>query len=242
MVTEAIVLAGGLGTRLRSVVADLPKAMAPIAGRPFLAYLLEYLESQGIQRVVLAVGYRSQAIRDWFGDRYRSLELVYSLEQEPLGTGGGLRQALPHIRGTCAFALNGDTFIRVDCGRMARLWEQHSNSGVPGNSVMVALRRIEDAGRYGAVQVVGGSIVGFAARGIQGPGLINAGCYLVARDIFERYPMPAKFSWEADFLEVRATEILPLAFETEAAFIDIGIPEALEEAQTLIPRWLSTVA
>ena len=237
MVTEAIVLAGGLGTRLRSVVPDAPKAMAPIAGQPFLAYLLQFLEAQGIARVVLAVGYRNQAIRDFFGTRYQGLQLVYSVEEEPLGTGGALLQALPSVDGRYAFMLNGDTFLRLQYRAMADKLEQQ-----PDAELVVALRHVADAHRYGGAVVVGGRIRGFTAQGTQGPGLINAGCYLVARDIFQRYPMPPKFSWEADFLEARSSEIRPIAFECDAPFIDIGIPEALEQAQTLIPEWLSTPA
>ena len=239
MVTEAIVLAGGLGTRLRSVVTDIPKAMAPIAGRPFLAYLLQFLEAQGIARVILAVGYRQEAIGGFFGSRYQGLELLYSVEGEPLGTGGALQQALPHVDGAYSFVLNGDTFLRLNYQEMVAKLEQQ-----PDAPLVVALRRVPDASRYGAAVVARGRIQGFTARGSEGPGLINAGCYLVARNIFERYPMPAerKFSFEANFLEARVAEVRPTAFECDAPFIDIGIPEALAEAQTLIPDWLGTMA
>jgi D-glycero-alpha-D-manno-heptose 1-phosphate guanylyltransferase len=242
VVTEAIVLAGGLGTRLRSVVSDIPKAMAPIAGQPFLAYLLQFLEAQGIARVVLAVGYRNDAIRGFFGSRYQGLKLVYSVEDEPLGTGGALLRALPHIDGAYSFVLNGDTFLRLNYPAMAAKLEPHKHERPPDTQLVVALRQVPDATRYGAAVVVEGRIEGFAARGTPGPGLINGGCYLLARDIFERYPMPPKFSWEADFLEARVTEVRPLAFECDAPFIDIGIPEALKAAQTLIPEWLGSVA
>lgn len=233
MATEAIVLAGGLGTRLRSAVSDLPKAMAPIAGQPFLAYLLRFLELQGIERVVLAVGYRREAIRDWFGSRYRTLELVYSIEEQPLGTGGALLRALEHISGALAYVLNGDTFLHLNYQALSQALE-----AAPDASLAVALRRIADAGCYGAALVAEGRIHGFRARGSNAPGLINAGCYLVARNIFERYSMPATFSWETDFLEPRAAELRPVAVECEAPFIDIGVPEAFERAQTLIPEWL----
>ena len=237
MATEAIVLAGGLGTRLRGAVPELPKSMAPIAGQPFLAYLLQFLETQGITRVVLAVGYRHEAIRAWFGARYRSLDLAYSVEEEPLGTGGALLKALPEVEGDFAFALNGDTFLRLRYGALTQTLERH-----PGTRLAVALRRIEDASRYGAAIVRDGRVKGFTARGSRAPGLINAGCYLMARDIFQRYPMPAKFSWETDFLEPRAAEIRPVAVECDAPFIDIGIPEAFEQAQTLIPEWIGALA
>jgi D-glycero-alpha-D-manno-heptose 1-phosphate guanylyltransferase len=228
------VLAGGLGTRLRSVVSDVSKVMAPVAGQPFLAYLLQFLEAQGIARVVLAVGYRNETIRGSFGARYLGLELVYSVEEEPLGTGGALLRALPHIDGAYSFVLNGDTFLRLNYQAMAATLDRQ-----PDTPLVVALRHVPDAARYGAAVVVEGRIEGFAARGTSGPGLINAGSYLVSRDIFERYPMPAKFSWEADFLQTRAREILPMGFECDVPFIDIGIPEALLEAQTLIPGWVS---
>jgi D-glycero-alpha-D-manno-heptose 1-phosphate guanylyltransferase len=235
VVTEAIILAGGLGTRLRSVVSDLPKAMAPIAGQPFLTYLLQFLEANGVRRVVLAVGYRSEPIRDFFGYKYGDLEIVYSVEEEPLGTGGALQQALPHIEGRLAFVLNGDTFLRLDYKAMASVLELQ-----PEAPLVVALRPVADASRYGAAVVSGGRIRGFSARGLPGPGLINGGCYLVTQDIFRRYPMPPKFSWEEDFLQARASEVLPIAFQCDVPFIDIGIPEALEEAQTLIPAWVNT--
>lgn len=234
--TEAIVLAGGLGTRLRSVVSDLPKAMAPIAGQPFLGYLLQFLKAQGMARVVLAVGYRSEMIRDSFGSRYQGVDLVYSVEDSPLGTGGALQQALPAIEGGFAFVLNGDTFLRLNYSTMTQALGSR-----PDASLAVALRHVPDVSRYGAALVSDGRIQGFAARGSHGPGLINAGVYLVARDLFQRYPMPAKFSWEADFLEARAAEVRPIAVECDAPFIDIGIPEAFEQAQTLVPEWLSTL-
>jgi D-glycero-alpha-D-manno-heptose 1-phosphate guanylyltransferase len=237
VVAEAIVLAGGLGTRLRSVVSDVPKAMAPVAGRPFLAYLLRFLETQGIHRVVLAVGFKNELIRAAFGSRYEGVDLVYSVEQEPLGTGGALRRALPHIEGKYTFVFNGDTFLRLDCRAMVAALDNN-----PQALLMVALRQVADAGRFGAAVVANGRIQGFTARGADGPGLINAGCYLVARDLFQRYPMPEKFSWEADFFQARAAEVAPVAFVCDAPFIDIGIPEALEEAQTLIPKWLATTA
>ena len=233
MVTEAIVLVGGLGTRIRSVVSAVPKPMAPVAGQPFLTYLLQFLEAQGIQRVVLAAGYKNEAIRDFFGSRYQSLQLAYSIEEEPLGTGGGLRKAMPLVEGAHAFVLNGDTFLRLDYRAMAQTLDHQ-----PDAQVVVALRRIDDASRYGAAVVVGGKIQGFTARGAQGPGLINAGSYLVARDIFQRFPMPSKFSWEQDFLQARIREVAPIAFECDVPFIDIGVPEAFAEAQTLIPAWV----
>jgi D-glycero-alpha-D-manno-heptose 1-phosphate guanylyltransferase len=237
VVTEAIILAGGLGTRLSSVLPDLPKPMAPIAGRPFLSYLIEFLRTCGILRVVLSVGYRNEAICRFFGSSYAGLKLVYSVEEEPLGTGGALLRSLPCIQEQHAFVLNGDTFLRLDYTGMAASLKDN-----PGAHLAVALRHVADAARYGRAVVARGRIQGFEARGAAGPGLINAGCYLIARDIFDRFPMPPKFSWEKEFLEPRSNEVQPVAFLSDAPFIDIGIPEALQEAQTLIPAWLNTNA
>ena len=233
MVTEAIILAGGLGTRLRSAVPELPKAMAPIAGQPFLSYLLRFLEANGLRRIVLATGYRNEAIRGFFGDQYGKLEIVYSVEDEPLGTGGALLRALPFIEEEFAFVVNGDTFLRLDYQEMASVGTRY-----PGAQVVVALRHVQDAARYGSAVVVDDRIQGFQARGTAGPGLINGGCYLVRRDLFANYSTPAKFSWEADFLEARAAALQPIAFRCDAPFIDIGVPEAFEQAQTLIPSWI----
>jgi D-glycero-alpha-D-manno-heptose 1-phosphate guanylyltransferase len=232
VVTEAIVLAGGLGTRLRSAVSDVPKPMAPVAGQPFLMYLLRFLEMNGIHHVLLAVGYRHEAIREVFGSHLGSLKLTYSVEVEPLGTGGALRQALERVQGSFVFVLNGDTFLRLNYQRMASVLQLY-----PGARLVVALRRIGDASRYGTAVVAHGRIESFAARGTPGGALINAGSYLVARDIFDHYPAPSKFSWEDDFLQPYASQIRPIAFECDEPFIDIGIPEALKQAQTLIPKW-----
>lgn len=237
MVTEAIILAGGLGTRLRSVVSDLPKSMAPIAGQPFLAYLLQLVETNGVSRVVLAVGYRSEAIREYFGTRYGNLKLYYSVEKEPLGTGGALRQALEQTQGPFAFVLNGDTFLQLDYQRFGALLERD-----PAAKMAIALRRIGDASRYGAALLLDGRIEEFSARGTRGGGLINAGSYVVVRELFSDHALPASFSLERDFIEPFAPNFKPIAFECTASFIDIGVPEALEAAQTLIPRWVSESA
>ena len=233
MVTEAIILAGGLGSRLRTAVPELPKAMAPIAGKPFLSYLLRLLETSGIRRVVLACGYKSDAICSFFGSGHGKLQVDYSIEDEPLGTGGAIARAIPRIEGASAFVVNGDTLLRVDYQAMTSALSSH-----PGAQLVVALRPVPDASRYGSAVVVGDRIQSFNTRGTAGPGLINGGCYLLNRSLFDRYPMPSKFSWEEDFLQVQTHALQPIAFQCDASFIDIGVPEAFEQAQTLIPAWV----
>ncbi|MBI1192380.1 MAG: NTP transferase domain-containing protein, partial [Bacteroidetes bacterium] len=196
MPREAVVLAGGFGTRLRSVVADLPKPMAPVRGRPFLAYVLDELLNQGIMRVVLAVGYKAEAIRDYFGDNYNGLELVYSVEEEPLGTGGGIRQAVGLCHAESVFVLNGDTYFRVS-------FEHLFNRFAASDSLLtIALKQMRDFDRYGTVLVNdAGVITGFREKRPMALGLINGGVYLMRTSLFALKPLPERFSFEQEILE-----------------------------------------
>jgi D-glycero-alpha-D-manno-heptose 1-phosphate guanylyltransferase len=225
---EAVVLAGGLGTRLRPVVADLPKPLAPIAGRPFLHWLLEGFARQGIARAVLAVGYRAEAIRAALGARFAGIELVYAVEETPLGTGGAIWAAL----GLCAEArvvvANGDSWIGASLAALA--------AAAPAADLVLTVRPVPDRARYGAVVVEGDRVLGMAEKGGEGPGLVNAGLYLMRRDLPARRPMPASFSVEHDVL-ARPAGLDIRALVTEAPFIDIGTPEDYAAAQGLIPEW-----
>ncbi len=225
---EAIILAGGLGTRLKSVVADLPKPMAPINGRPFLAILLDTLSDAGFTAVTLAVGYRSEAIRDCFGDRYRSLRLSYSVETEPLGTGGAMRQALARTTAPHVFVVNGDTYLQLDYQAMLAA---HLDADA---SLTVAVCSVPDAGRYGALEIERKHIQGVFEKGRSGPGVINGGVYLLSRDLFECYSLSSIFSFETDLLMPHVSELRPLAFETTGVFIDIGVPEDYSRAQGVL--------
>jgi D-glycero-alpha-D-manno-heptose 1-phosphate guanylyltransferase len=220
---QAVVLAGGRGERLRSVVSEVPKPLAPVNGRPFLAHLLDRLERQGIDRVVLAVGYLQDQIVGAFGDRHGKLRIDYAIEDAPLGTGGGLRQALSMVDEFPAFALNGDTILELDYGAMRRAHD------AAGAKLTIALRRVHDASRYGAAVVEEGRLVRFESGGAAKPGLINAGVYLFAENLLAAEP--ERFSFERDFLEARAATLKPLAFETAGYFIDIGVPEDYARAQ-----------
>jgi D-glycero-alpha-D-manno-heptose 1-phosphate guanylyltransferase len=228
---EAVILAGGLGTRLRGVVDDVPKPMAPIAGRPFLEWLLDAAFEQGIRRAILSVGYRSDAIRNHFGDRYGGIELAYAVEEEPLGTGGALRRALGEVVGTAAYVLNGDTYQDLDYGTLAAARAQ-----VPDTSLAIALRFVPEASRFGRAVVEDGRLLAFRSGGSEGPGLINAGVYLASKGLFEGCRLPDPFSFERDFLEPRIDRLSPAVYVAEGRFIDIGVPASFREAQTLIPR------
>ncbi len=225
---EVIILAGGFGTRLQSVVPDLPKPMATIQGRPFLAILLDDLITAGFTSAILAVGYRYEAVRDYFGEKYKSLSLAYSIETEPLGTGGAISLALKQIAGPQCFVVNGDTFLELDYKAMLA---GHSEEK---SILTVAVLEVTDASRYGALDIEANRIRGFFEKGRSGPGIINGGVYLLSRDLFSRYNFPAAFSFETDLLMVHVHELRPLAFPTAGFFIDIGVPEDYLRAQNLL--------
>ena len=227
--TDVIVLAGGLGTRLKSVVPDLPKVMAPIAGQPFLTYLLSSLERQGFRRAILSVGYLADVVQNHFGDRIGKLHLAYSVEQQPLGTGGAIRAAARLASGDDIYAINGDTYASVDYGAMLA---QHRSMQ---NVLSVALMHVADTARYGAVEVVHSRIQSFTEKGRSGPGYINAGIYLLQRTMLED-GLPERFSFEQDALRLRMQELSPGAFLASGYFIDIGVPEDYARAQYELPR------
>src|SRR6185437_736988 len=222
---EAIILAGGLGTRLRPRVADRPKPMADISGKPFLAWLLDYLAGQGVTRAILAIGYRGEVIEGYFGARYAGLALRYVVEEAPLGTGGAIRLALAESREDPVWVVNGDTMLCLDYRAMGDAHQRR------GEAMTMALRRVADAGRYGAVELSGDRVTGFAARGAAGPGLINSGVYLVSPRLFYGHDLPRIFSFERDFLPVAAGAGRVAGFVTDGWFIDIGMPEDYDRAQ-----------
>ena len=223
---KAIVLAGGLGTRLAHVTNDIPKPMAPIGSRPFLEYLLDYLVEQGSEGAVLAVSYKWEMIQEHFGSVYRSMPLNYSVEDEPLGTGGAIRQALEFLTDNEVVVLNGDTLFRVDLKGMANI---HRSGGA---RLSIALKQVADSGRFGRVEVsTDGVIANFQEKSAGGPGWINGGVYMLNRDLFADFPMPARFSFEQDLDEPNVDRIQPRAFQSDAYFIDIEIPEDYQHAQ-----------
>lgn len=227
---QAIVLAGGLGTRLRSVVPDLPKPMAPVAGRPFLAHVLDALVEAGFEAVVLAVGYRHEAIREHFGHRYRGMPLLYSIESSPLGTGGAIRLAGTQVDADPVFVLNGDTYLALDYRAMHAA---HRSAGV---RLSVAVCEVPDVGRYGSVEVEAGRLVGFREKGRSGPGLINAGTYLLAAELVAQIPEDRPHAFEQELLVPQVATLRPLAFLTRGRFIDIGVPEDYARAQALFAQ------
>jgi len=229
---EAVILAGGLGTRLRPIISNIPKPMAPVAGRPFLSWLLRYLHTQGLRRVILSVGYQHDVITQYFGQRWCGLDIAYAIEKAPLGTGGGMANALRSAMELEVLTLNGDTFLRLDYSRLQNVLRSHSES-----LLSVALRRVPSAERFGCAEVADGIVRRFAANGRPGEAFINAGVYCVPSDLLARFSMPERFSFEDEFLATKVHQLLPAACISEDLFIDIGVPDSYAEAQTLLPQW-----
>lgn len=224
---RALVLAGGLGTRLREAVPDLPKCLAPVAGRPFIDFILDRLVAQGCAAVVLAVSHLREAIMAHVGDHWRDMPVTYAIETSPLGTGGAIRHALRQVPDVPTLVLNGDTWLELDYRAML------AAHAVSGAAITMAVVPVPDTARYGAVEITGGRIVGFHEKGRSGPGSINGGAYVLAPSVFASAALPETFSFENDFLRPHLPTLRPLAFEAAGAFIDIGVPESWREAQAL---------
>jgi D-glycero-alpha-D-manno-heptose 1-phosphate guanylyltransferase len=224
---EAIVLAGGLGTRLRQVVPDLPKPMAPVAGRPFLEILLSMLAQKGFNRVVLSLGYMSEKIIAHFGDNYRGMQLVHEVELQALGTGGAIRAALARCEADHVFIFNGDTYLDLEVAALERLWQA-------GRHPLIVVRQVPDTARFGKVEMCDGRINAFLEKGRTGPGLINAGCYVLPKTALDGFALGQAFSLETEFFIKHLQKIRIDGFVTHGRFIDIGVPDDYALAQTAL--------
>ncbi len=223
---EAIILAGGQGTRLRSEVADIPKSMAPIYGKPFLEYQMEYLYTQGVRSVVMSVGYLAEYIIDHFGAEYRDMTITYAIEKEPLGTGGAIAYAMEYIQEEDAIIVNGDSLFEVD---IAEMMSQHKNNRA---DVSIALKPMQDFDRYGIVQTdESGRVTDFKEKQFAQKGNINGGLYIFSKNIWDGTSLSSKFSLENDFFTPYIKDKKFYAYISEAYFLDIGIPEDYYRAQ-----------
>lgn len=227
---EAIILAGGAGNRLRSVVSDRPKPMADIHGRPFLEYLFDYLKKEGITRLVLSVGYLSHTIEDHFKDSYLGMDIIYAREEVPLGTGGGIKNALRFTMSDSVFIINGDTYFPV---KLQNLEDKYLATGA---EMVMALYKVSDPERYGTLSISEeGKILDFGEKTqVKGEALINGGIYLASKELFNGRDLPAKFSLEQDLLGRSADSIKLYGIVCREMFIDIGIPESYREAKHLL--------
>lgn len=219
---EAIILAGGLGTRLRPCVDNLPKPLAPIGGKPFLRYLLDYLYANGVTRAVISTGYLAEAVEEFIGKSHRGMVVDYCREDSPLGTGGAIKKALAMCREDCVLALNGDSYFNVDLFEMKAF---HEASGCP---LTLAAKEVECAERSGFLTCENGRLSGFREKGVKASGLINGGVYFMKRNLLDGIA-EEKFSFEKQILE---SGMFPVGvYESGGYFIDIGIPENYKKAQ-----------
>jgi D-glycero-alpha-D-manno-heptose 1-phosphate guanylyltransferase len=219
------ILAGGLGTRLRSVVNNVPKVMAPINGAPFFNYLLDGLIVQGARGALLCTGFEGEQIRAYYSDNYRSLGLTYSNEEQPLGTAGALRRCIAKIQSDHVLVINGDTFCDANLNEFVS-WHHHTAS-----KASILLVRKEDGSRFGSVETDKvGNIVQFHEKSKQSCGYVSAGIYLLDRAIVENIPDGQQISMEYEVLP-KLIGIGLCGYKTKSSFIDIGTPESYRMAQ-----------
>lgn len=222
----AAILAGGLGTRLRSRIADRPKVLALVRGRPYLAYLLEQLAYDGIRHVVLLTGYLADQVRSVFGDHYAGLSLTYSCEPSPLGTAGALRLALPYLSSSTILLLNGDSYCAVS---LPDYWSFHCRQAADFSLVLTP---VEDCSRYGRVKFgLDGRVQRFEEKSqAQGAGWVNAGIYLVNRSLIQEIPPDVPVSLERDMCPMWTADRRCFGFASQGRFLDIGTPESYSQA------------
>jgi NDP-sugar pyrophosphorylase family protein len=221
------ILAGGLGTRLRPVVADRPKVLAPVRGRPYLTYLLDALAAAGVREVVLLTGYQAERVRDAFGDQYDGVNLLYSVERTPLGTAGAIRHALPLLSSPTVLVLNGDSFCAVNLTAFCR---SHCRRRADVSLVLV---RAANAARFGRVRTKpDGRLQRFEEKQeVAGPGWINAGVYLMERPLIAAIPPRRPASLERELFPEWIARCHCFGFRSRGRFLDVGTPETYAEAE-----------
>ena len=226
MINEVIILAGGLGTRLRSAVPDLPKCMAPVGGEPFLAQVISYCRRQGITRFVFSLGYKHEIIEDYLRRKFSDLDYTCSVEEEPLGTGGAILLSTALVRSKNVIVLNGDTLFSVDINTLSSYHESRKSA------CTLSLKTMINSDRYGVVETdPSGKITSFKEKKWYSASNINGGVYALNVEIFAALPFNPIFSFEKDFLEKYYSEIDMYALVQDGYFIDIGIPEDYARAQ-----------
>jgi D-glycero-alpha-D-manno-heptose 1-phosphate guanylyltransferase len=225
-IKEAIILAGGLGTRLRSAVPDLPKCMAPINGKPFLSFLIDYFQQQGIKKFIFSLGYKQETITSYLDTIYPSLDKHYSIEETPLGTGGAVLLACRIATERTVLVLNGDTFFKIQLSKLAAFHH------MCGAHCTLSLKPMKNFDRYGVVELNQDySVKSFKEKQFYEEGLINGGAYALQAVKFQEEDLPSSFSFEKDYLEKKFKERRMFGVVQDEYFIDIGIPEDFHRAQ-----------
>ena len=223
---EAIILAGGLGTRLRSAVPDLPKCMAPVNGKPFISYVINFLEGQGVSRFIFSLGYKHEEVIKFVRLHYPKLHAEFVVEETPLGTGGAIKLSCTKAQTENVLVTNGDTLFKVGCDQLLSM---HVDKKA---DCTLALKPMNNFDRYGVVAIdENNSIQSFKEKQFYQSGLINGGLYALNVQSFLSEAPQQKFSFEKDYLEAFYTKRNMLGIVQDEYFIDIGIPEDFEKAQ-----------
>ena len=235
VIPTAIILAGGLGSRLGKEVLRLPKPMVDVSGRPFITYILDRLVEQAVAHIVISTGYKHQVIANYVGQVYKGVKITYAIDPEPLGTGGGIINALNHVDSSVVLICNGDTFFNISLKKFAAF---HFNYGA---DVSVALKSLSNVGRYGVVELdAKKNITSFGEKTGVGSGNINGGVYILRSDLFgaRSRRAPNTFSFEKEFLEKKPKGLNIKGEVFADHFIDIGVPADLQLARENMMSWL----
>ncbi len=230
--TTAVILAGGFGTRLKDVLPDCQKVIAPVAGQPFLKYILTQLNSFGIKEVILCTGHLAEQVQSELGNKFLNLNLSYSVEAEPLGTAGALAQSLNKIKTADILVLNGDSFCDTD---FSEFYTWHKTNHCKAS---LLLCQVQDTERFGSVILKNNLIENFQEKGINGPGLINAGIYLFSKEMLQQIPKNRACSLEKEmFLSWLDKKNLSGYKAKVNYFIDIGTPQSWNQAKEVFSKW-----
>jgi D-glycero-alpha-D-manno-heptose 1-phosphate guanylyltransferase len=227
MIKEVIILAGGLGTRLRTVVSEVPKCMAPVNGVPFISLVINYLQAEGVQHFIFSLGYKSESVIAFVEANYKGLSKTYVTEQEPLGTGGAIKEACTKVKGENVLVVNGDTLFKISLKSLSNL---HNRKNA---DCTIALKEMINIERYGTVDMNNSNtVIAFTAKRFCQQGLINGGIYALNTKRFLQEQLPHVFSFEKDYLQRLFSVRAIYGLKQTNHFIDIGIPEDYERAQT----------
>jgi D-glycero-alpha-D-manno-heptose 1-phosphate guanylyltransferase len=225
-IVEAIILAGGLGTRLRSAVPDLPKCMAPVNGKPFIAYVIQHLQKEGIEKFIFSLGYKHEYFLAFLSEQFATINYQLSIEENPLGTGGAIQLACSKATGKNVIITNGDTLYKAD---ISALSDEHL---INNANCTLCLKPMQSFDRYGVVEMNQSNIItSFKEKQFYKEGFINGGIYALNVQSFLNKNLPEKFSFEKDYLEKFYTERKFFGSVQNEYFIDIGIPEDYKKAQ-----------
>lgn len=237
-VTEAIILAGGFGTRLKETVPDLPKSLASVAGRAMLSYIIDDLRLQGVRRFIFSLGYKAEQVIQYLEDEYPTLDHEVVIEDEPLGTGGAVLLAIQKTKTGSVLVVNGDTLFKINIHALGDIFNQYKADCV------IALKPLKNFDRYGAVEIDNNRIIAFREKQFMTEGYINGGIYLLDKEAFLQRDLPMKFSFEKEYLEKFAPEGNFYGSVQDGYFVDIGVPEDYHRAGEDLkssPRDLSSI-